>query len=77
MLLQVHRRQKSSLPEWLRGWIHCTQVRMGSNPIADTVLQQDHVGTTARWCCTSRASAESLIYREGEFGNSEHSWGSA
>ena len=33
---------------------------MGSNPIADTVLQQDHVGTTARWCCTSRASTESL-----------------
>ena len=27
-----------SLPEWLRGGlkIHCTQVRMGSNPIADT-----------------------------------------
>ena len=30
------------MPEWLRGGlkIHCTQVRMGSNPIADTVFSR-------------------------------------
>ena len=78
MLLQVHRGQKSVCPSGLGGGlkIHCTQVRMGPNPIADTVLSR------IRWVQLpgSVVQAEQALkaqHREGEFGDSEHSWGSA
>ena len=70
-------RAEVSLPEWLRGWtykIHCTQVRMGSNPIADTVLSMISWG----WGATAaRQTLESPRYQKGKFGNLEYSWESA